>query len=484
MMVRWFSVVLLAGMLLWLPASSVAQDTNNQVTVHVVQRGETLFRIAQQYGLTVESVATFNSIADPTNIQVGQRLLIPLAGATQSELPATHVVQAGETLKSIATLYGLSIEDLAARNNLTDVNRIYVGQILNISSTVILTPSPIPTVEPAVAEAVSQDTKSLLYTVKGGDTLFRIATRFGLTVNELATANNVDDPTLIYSGQQLIIPGVKPPEIALDLPPEVSKFEVNPLIFVEGETGLFRLTTSAPMTINGTFLNRTLSAAADQGSTVYSILVGIPMFTETGVYPLSLSLTDTAGKVLLLDVNIQVLAGAYSKESITLASNRTDLLDPNLEAAELQTMQRLMSNFTPTRYFDGPMSLPAAASISSPFGRKRSYNGGPFDHFHAGTDFAGAPGTPVMAAASGYVVFAGKLDVRGNVTIIDHGLGIYTVYCHQTTQSVKVGDYVSTGQPIGTVGSTGRVTGPHLHWELWVNGVQVDPMQWVQESFS
>ena len=89
-----------------------------------------------------------------------------------------------------------------------------------------------------------------------------------------------------------------------------------------------------------------------------------------------------------------------------------------------------------------------------------------------------------MAAASGYVVYADKLDVRGNATIIDHGWGIYTVYCHQTTQYVKVGDFVNTGQVIGTVGSTGRVTGPHLHWEVWVNGVQVDPMQWVQESFS
>ena len=78
----------------------------------------------------------------------------------------------------------------------------------------------------------------------------------------------------------------------------------------------------------------------------------------------------------------------------------------------------------------------------------------------------------------------GPLDVRGNATIIDHGWGIFTGYWHQTEQYVKVGDFVSTGQVIGTIGSTGRVTGPHLHWELWVNGVPVDPMQWVRQSFS
>src|SRR3982751_3522113 len=104
MIFRRISIVLLAGLLLWQPASSFAQDSSDNVTVHVVQRGETLYRIAQQYSLTIEAIATFNNIADPTNIQVGQRLLIPLSGTPQTAVPATHVVQAGENLKSIATL--------------------------------------------------------------------------------------------------------------------------------------------------------------------------------------------------------------------------------------------------------------------------------------------------------------------------------------------------------------------------------------------
>ncbi|MBA3869365.1 MAG: LysM peptidoglycan-binding domain-containing protein [Anaerolineae bacterium] len=487
MILRRISIVLLAGLLLWQPASSFAQDSSDNVTVHVVQRGETLYKIAQQYSLTIEAIASFNNIADPTNIQVGQRLLIPLSGTPQTAVPATHVVQAGETLKSIATLYGLTVEDLASRNNITDVNRIFVGQVLNIQAPAPATPSPSPlptVVAAAPAQDTSPETPSLLYTVKGGDTLFRIATRYGLTVNDLVRANNVTDPTVIYSGQQLIIPGVKPPESAFDLPPNVSHIDVNPQMFVEGETGQIRLTTAVPMTVTGTFLNQNLSAATDQSGLVDTIIIGIPVFTDAGVYPLAINLTDAAGQVTPINLNIQVLSGGYGRESITLLSSRTDLVDPVLEDAEFKKMHSLMSNFTPTRYFDGPLSLPAAASISSPFGRKRSYDGGPFDHFHTGTDFAAAPGSSVMAAAAGYVVFADKLDVRGNATIIDHGWGIYTVYCHQTTQYVKVGDFVNTGQVIGTVGSTGRVTGPHLHWEVWVNGVQVDPMQWVQESFS
>src|SRR5438552_1546675 len=101
----WF-VLFVAGML-WLPASSIiAQDASTSgVTIHVVQRGETLFGIALSYGLSTQDLASLNGIADPTNIQVGQRLLVPAGATNATSLPQTHVVQAGETLRSIANLY-------------------------------------------------------------------------------------------------------------------------------------------------------------------------------------------------------------------------------------------------------------------------------------------------------------------------------------------------------------------------------------------
>jgi len=73
--------------------------------------------------------------------------------------------------------------------------------------------------------------------------------------------------------------------------------------------------------------------------------------------------------------------------------------------------------------------------------------------------------------------------VRGNATVIDHGWGVYTGYWHQSVSQVNVGDRVETGQVIGFNGSTGRVTGPHLHWELWVGGFQADPLQWTETEF-
>ena len=141
-----------------------------------------------------------------------------------------------------------------------------------------------------------------------------------------------------------------------------------------------------------------------------------------------------------------------------------------------------MSRFTAGQAFDGPFGLPAAAAITSGFGSTRTYTGGA-QRVHTGTDFGAGPGSPVMAAASGQVVMVDNLNIRGLATIIDHGRGVYTGYWHQSEAYVSPGDYVEQGQVIGAVGSSGRVSGPHLHWELWVNGIPVDPMQWVVQGF-
>jgi murein DD-endopeptidase MepM/ murein hydrolase activator NlpD len=111
-------------------------------------------------------------------------------------------------------------------------------------------------------------------------------------------------------------------------------------------------------------------------------------------------------------------------------------------------------------------------------GKNESYNS-----FHAGLDFCGQVGTPIAVAADGTVVFTGMLTVHGNTTIVDHGWGIYTLYAHQSEINVTVGQQVKAGSQIGLVGQTGRVSGPHLHWEVWVNGVQVDPLDWLANTY-
>jgi murein DD-endopeptidase MepM/ murein hydrolase activator NlpD len=117
------------------------------------------------------------------------------------------------------------------------------------------------------------------------------------------------------------------------------------------------------------------------------------------------------------------------------------------------------------------------------FGSRRSYNGGPRDFYHAGLDMYAAQGEEIHAPAPGVIVFAGWLDVRGNATMIDHGWGVYSAYLHQSEFRVKVGDVVETGQVIGLVGGTGRAAGPHLHYEILVGGVPVNPLDWMQQAY-
>jgi murein DD-endopeptidase MepM/ murein hydrolase activator NlpD len=132
-------------------------------------------------------------------------------------------------------------------------------------------------------------------------------------------------------------------------------------------------------------------------------------------------------------------------------------------------------------YFQVPS--PYGDTINSYFGTRRSYNGSDYSYYHGGVDFGGGLGTQIFAPASGQVIFAGTLEVRGSATIIDHGWGVYTGYWHQSELLVNVGDIVQSGQVIGIVGNTGRSSGAHLHWELWVAGVQVDPLDWLTILF-
>ena len=498
---RWYVVAIVSSLIL-MSIPVVAQE--GDVTIHVVQRGETLFRIAQQYGLSVNELAKLNSLVNPSNIKVGQRLLISGGDADVTPLPATHRVQPGETLRSIANFYGMSLDDLALLNELANPNTIYVGQVLQIRAEdkpelpidnieLTIQPTLVSTIEPPATEIpqvanndiAPEESEMLVHTVQRGETLFRIATRYGLTVNDLARANSINDPTLIYAGQRLVIPGFEPPELALDLPSAISGIDVRPALLVEGKTARFQIRTPEASLISATFLDHELHIASDESQTVHTILQGIPLFTEPGIYPLELvTVAVSSGNITDYALNLEVVGGPYGREYIRLLAGRDALLDPAIEANELALIQNLTSSFNPIRQFDGSMGLPAAATVISPFGTRRSYNGGPFDRFHSGTDFAGAGGTPILATAPGMVVLADTLNVRGLATVIDHGWGVYTGYWHQSQQYVQVGDFVETGQVIGTIGSTGRVTGAHLHWELWVGGVPVDPMQWVQFSFN
>ena len=158
-------------------------------------------------------------------------------------------------------------------------------------------------------------------------------------------------------------------------------------------------------------------------------------------------------------------------------------LDPANTEPENAQVRAIVAPVTPQRLWDGLWVVPSVGEWRSIFGSLRSYNGGPYDSFHGGWDFSGGEDRPITAPAPGIVAFTGALTVRGNATIIDHGWGVYSGYWHQSSILVETGQRVETGQILGYNGATGRVTGPHLHWELYVGRRQVNPMTWTEVVF-
>lgn len=467
------------------PAATVASTpTAGGATIHVVQRGETLFNIAIRYGTTVDAITSANGLSDPTQIQVGQRLLIlggtvaissdppenAADGAVSAPgIPSKYIVQPGDSLFSLSQRYSMDVVAIARQNKILNPLRpLFSGLSLSLQEGANGHP-PVKT--------------GHVYLVQPDDTTYRIAARYGVTLETLVEANQLGNIPMIYPGQKLVIPGAQNGPTLLDLPLPFDRLALLPTQPEQGRTMELQLTTMAAAKLTGHFMGKTLFVASDVAHTNHKILFGIDAFAKPGIYQLDITSTDIKGKQTVIIRNIAVKDGGYPSEQIELPPDQFDLLDPKVTQPELDKIFAIVSKYTDQSFINGPMGLPCAAPITSQFGTRRSYNGGPYNQWHMGTDFAALPDSPIYAPAGGVVVMAQTLHVRGNATIIDHGHGIYTGYWHQSEIKVKVGDIVSQGQVIGLVGGTGRATGPHLHWEMFVQGVQVDPLQWTREPF-
>ena len=152
--------------------------------------------------------------------------------------------------------------------------------------------------------------------------------------------------------------------------------------------------------------------------------------------------------------------------------SKPDLARANREAKETQGIYATITN---EMLWDEPFSVPIPGENSGTnFGHRRVFNGQPRAP-HAGADLRAKTGTPIHATNRGRVVLAKNLFFTGNTVILDHGLGVYSLYAHLSRIDVKRGDLVTNGQLMGLAGATGRVTGPHLHWGIVVQGARVDP---------
>lgn len=211
--------------------------------------------------------------------------------------------------------------------------------------------------------------------------------------------------------------------------------------------------------------------------------VGASAGAALGDFEVVYTLFDAQGEAIATSTQtVSVTYTEYPVEYIDLPPGQIEAITPVDVQMEINIRRDTFARFTPEKLWNGAFIFPVAGVISAPYGVGRSYNGGPVGNFHSGTDFGADEGTPVGAAAAGRVAFAGYLATRGNSVLIDHGAGVYTGYHHMSRIDVAAGADVAQGAQVGAVGATGLATGPHLHWELIVGGVNVDPVFWTYEG--
>jgi murein DD-endopeptidase MepM/ murein hydrolase activator NlpD len=368
---------------LWRPAPPEA------ARAVVVREGQSLWDIAAAWGISVQTIAAANGLANAELVRPGQRLLIPVASdpdapaklaeqaaeaviaakAARTATPArsgrttpsptgspTVVLNEGQTLWSLARAHGVSVASILEANDLGDATRIRAGTRLVIPGHAVA-PQP----SRVTAARTQSGQKPLTVTLGEGQTLWSLARAHGTTVEAIVAANGLGDANRVRAGRRLIIPG------------------------------------------------RTASQAARVATTRAA--------------------TQRAGE-------------AFMKASTTAV--------------------RIARGFL----------WPARGQLTSRFGWRR------WRH-HDGIDIAAPYGSPIYAARPGRVVFAGWYYAYGRAVIVDHGNGVQTLYGHASKLLVRTGETVSQGQLIARVGASGRATGPHVHFEVRVNGRAVNPMKYM-----
>ncbi|MCG8369716.1 MAG: peptidoglycan DD-metalloendopeptidase family protein [Proteobacteria bacterium] len=200
----------------------------------------------------------------------------------------------------------------------------------------------------------------------------------------------------------------------------------------------------------------------------WKAVVGVPLGAETG--PLRFSVDGNT-------VSVTLFPHGYAEQRLTIR-NRSYVTPDQAQldriGRERKIIDAALNNFRDVPVDGIDLAAPVEGRRSSSFGLRRFFNDQPRSP-HKGMDIAAASGTPIVAPRAGIVTATGNYFFNGNTVIVDHGQGFVTMYCHLSEIGVEEGQDVARGGPLGTVGATGRVTGPHLHFGTYLNGTAVDP---------
>jgi murein DD-endopeptidase MepM/ murein hydrolase activator NlpD len=437
--------------------------------VYIVQPGDSLSSIASDFNISVNELIAANNITDPNLLAAGQQLIIPGLDGVSGIVDKTRI-NIGDSYRSLMRRTQISEDLFRKLNRIVSPSELYVGAP-------VIIPQQAATSQ---LSGVSQRT---------GESLLELAVKQNTDVWTLAHYNSLQGSWDSISGEPLFAPSENGEQSTSGLPSSFISAEIRDLPIKQGGTGEIKVKTIPNVTLSGILVDHQLHFFPMEDGTQVA-LQGVHALLPPGVYPLRLEATLPDGSNQSYEQNILIVPGNYlTGENLVVDPS---LIDPAITDPEQKQLESITLPTTPTKYWNGGFTSPAIAYADSTFytsqyGTRRTYLGQgtdlKIDWWHTGLDFGGGTGLPITAPARGKVIVAENWTVRGGTTIIDHGWGVYSGFWHQSKFDVQVGDIVEQGQVIGEVGGTGRVTGPHLHWEVWVNGIQVDPLDWLTKVY-
>ncbi len=462
------SVIIIVMLMSIFARPALAQEaTPIDGPIYIIQAGDSLSAIASRFNISLEDLLAANKITDANNISAGQQLIIPGLEGVKGVLD-TAIIGYGETLQNLQRRSRAPLGLLQRLNRITSPSELYAG----------------------VSMIIPRPTDGLLnnrMTIQPGESFLESAVLENSNPWALEDINGLQGTWDALPGDVFYALGPGSSNDSQNgMPSAFANVDVNPLPITQGRTAEITIQTAPGVTLSGELVDKPLHFfPLEDGKQV--ALQGVYGMLEPGPYPLKLEATLPDGSKQSFEQMILVVTGYYPEDPLLLVDPET--IDPQYTEPEANQILGIISPSTPDRLWEGIFKAPAyfPDCFTSRYGNRRTYLGSGTDtkyySFHTGLDFCGGEGLPITAPAAGKVVFAGPLTIRGNATIIDHGWGIYSGFWHQSKINVEVGQMVAPGDIIGYVGGTGRVTGAHLHWEIWVNGVQVNPMEWLEKAF-
>ncbi len=289
--------------------------------------------------------------------------------------------------------------------------------------------------------------------------------------------------TAVPDGASPESPTETPTEEPTPVPPTAAIIDLRPDAVGTGETMM--IWVNAPRGSGGTVLFRGASYPLTAEGDVLWAVVGVPASAEPAQETLTVTILDEAGAVVEQRlVDFEVVQTERPIDYLVADADTVSVLTAENAQRELNLRAQQFSDFDRVRRWTGFLLLPVDGVTTTKFGQARSINGGPVGAHHSGEDISAPLGTPVVAVATARVSWTGEMPIRGNAIILDHGGGVLTGYHHLSAIGVAVGEFVEAGQVIGEIGATGFATGAHIHWELTIWGVNVDPIQWTIRDFT